>query len=146
MPTLREIRLLRPPVLLGAVAYLLAVCYLTLAPRFGVSGAFTPNFTPFASIFDLLFDSAATPYLMVKNLLGNVLLLAPLGALLHAGLRWTWLRALRGVAVVSLAIEIIQGLGLTDGRQANVDDLLLNVLGAGLAILLVRAWTNRDTR
>ena len=110
---------------------------LTLAPRFGVSGALTPNFTPLASIVDLLFDSAATPALMVKNIVGNILLLAPLGALLYAGLGWTWLRALGGVAVVSVFIEII---------QANVDDLLLNLLGAGIAIFTVRALVTSEAR
>lgn len=137
---------LRLPSLLAAGAYLLVVFCLTLAPRFGVSGALTPNFTPLASIVDLLFDSAATPALMVKNIVGNILLLAPLGALLYAGLGWTWLRALGGVAVVSVFIEIIQGLGLTDGRQANVDDLLLNLLGAGIAIFTVRALVTSEAR
>lgn len=39
---------------------------------------------------------------------------------------------------MSLFIEAVQGLGLTDGRQANVDDLLLNLAGAALAALGVR--------
>lgn len=124
--------------LVPALAYLLAVFYLTLAPRFGVSGALTPNFVPLASIFDLLFESAATPTLILKNLVGNLVLLAPLGVLLHVGFRWTEARTLASAAAVSLFIEVVQGLGLTDGRQANVDDLLLNLAGAALAVLGVR--------
>lgn len=145
-PTLNEIRLTRPPFRLAVAAYLLAVGYVTLVPRFGVSGPLSPNFIPFASIVDLLFNSEATPALMVKNLLGNVLLLAPLGVFLYAGLCWTWLRALRCVVGVSLSIEIIQGVGLTDGRQANVDDLLLNLVGACAGMFLVRAWVKHNTR
>jgi glycopeptide antibiotics resistance protein len=124
----------------AAGVYLLAVAYLTLAPRFGTSGALTPNFVPFASVIDLLFDSAATPAGMLKNLAGNLVLLAPLAAFIYLGLRWTVARTLGAVAAVSLFIEVVQGLGLTDGRQANVDDLLLNLAGAAMTLLaLLRA-------
>jgi glycopeptide antibiotics resistance protein len=130
--------------LLPVGVYLLAVAYLTLAPRFGTSGASTPNFVPFASIFDLLFDSAATPAGIVKNLVGNLVLLAPLAVFIYVGLRWTVTRTLGAVAVTSLLIELMQGLGLTDGRQANVDDLLLNLAGAALALLALRTASRSD--
>ena len=102
---------LRPPVLLVAALCSLALCLLTLTPRLGVTGALIPNIVPLAGIFDLLFDNAATPAQIVKNIAGNVLLLAPLGVLFHAGFCWTRRRSPGDVAVASLFIEVVEGLG-----------------------------------
>ena len=124
--------------LLPVGVYLLAVVYLTLAPRFGTSGSLTPNFVPVASIIELLVDSATTPAGVLKNLVGNLVLLVPLAAVIYVGLGWAVAKTLGAVAGTSLFIEVVQGLGLTDGRQANVDDLLLNLAGAALAVLALQ--------
>lgn len=53
-------------------------------------------------------------------------------------------KTLGAVAGTSLFIEVVQGLGLTDGRQANVDDLLLNLSGTMLAVLAIRhVWQSK---
>ncbi len=44
-------------------------------------------------------------------------------------------RAVGVCLATSVGIEAVQGLGLTDGRGPNVDDVLLNVVGAGLCLL-----------
>lgn len=106
-----------------------AVAYLTLAPRWGTSGALTSNFIPLLSIVELL-DGRASWQLVVKNLFGNLVLFVPLAAFLVLALEWAPKRVLVIAAKISIVIELVQGLGLTDGRQANIDDVLLNVGGA----------------
>jgi glycopeptide antibiotics resistance protein len=118
------------------LGYAVVIAMLTLTPRRGASGPLATNWTPFASLADLL-SGSTTHAAVVNNLLGNLLLFAPLALLLRLLLlqsaRWT----LAAVLLCSCGVELLQGLGLPDGRQADVDDVLLNVLGAGLALLLV---------
>jgi hypothetical protein len=45
---------------------------------------------------------------------------------------------LLAVLLGSALVEAVQGLGWPDGRQANIDDVLLNVAGAALALALLR--------
>ncbi len=69
------------------------------------------------------------PGLLVVNLLGNVLAFAPAGALAVPALRRGLLGGTLAGTAVSVVIEVVQ-LGL--GRVFDVDDLLLNALGAAL--------------
>jgi glycopeptide antibiotics resistance protein len=124
-------RPLRVAVWGGFAVYLVALAYVTLAPRWGTSGAIGANFVPFASIVDLL-SGTASRLLVAKNLLGNLALLMPLAAVLTLALSWMPKRVISVCLATSVGIEVVQGLGLTDGRGANVDDVLLNVLGAAL--------------
>ncbi|MFI6520497.1 VanZ family protein [Spirillospora sp. NPDC050679] len=78
---------------------------------------------------------------------GNLALLAPLGVLLP----WVSVR-LRGPlrlavigALVSLAIEVVQGL-VVMGRAFDIDDVILNTLGVVLAYLLVGRKVSRVMR
>jgi glycopeptide antibiotics resistance protein len=75
----------------------------------------------------------------IRQMVGNLLLLLPVGALGPIALPWLdrWWRVLLAAFAVSLAIELAQ-LRIPD-RAADVDDLLLNVAGAalGYAILSV---------
>jgi len=75
---------------------------------------------------------------------GNLALLAPLGILLPVVFK-----SLRGlirltllVALISLGIETVQGVLIT-GRTFDVDDIILNTIGATLAYLLVGRWVGR---
>jgi hypothetical protein len=75
---------------------------------------------------------------------GNLALLAPLGILLPVVFK-----RLRGlirltllVALISLGIETVQG-SLISGRTFDVDDIILNTIGAALAYLLVGRWGAR---
>lgn len=118
--------------LLVLVPYLLALAYVALWPRYGVSGAIQANWVPGESILEL-FARPAPARLVVRNLLGNFLLLTPLAVLLVAGLGRTRGCALSTCAATSLAIEVLQASGMLDGRGLNVDDVLLNVVGAAAA-------------
>ncbi len=115
-------------------AYLSLVLVATLTPMSAPRG--TVNLRPLATMTD---DLARGGEGLVVNFLGNVALLAPLGFLLTR-LRpsWATLARVAGVgAGFSLAIEVMQ---FAFGRRvADVDDVLLNTLGAALGYLAFRA-------
>ncbi len=70
----------------------------------------------------------------------NVILFIPFGALLMLGsLRMTWLRATAVVLMVSVGIELFQGVALP-GRTASLRDVLNNTLGGIIGALGVVAW------
>jgi glycopeptide antibiotics resistance protein len=76
----------------------------------------------------------------VRNARGNFLLFIPLGILLP--LVWRRLRFWRGIQIaiaLSVSIELLQYLSRAWGsyRTADVNDFILNVLGAGLGLGLV---------
>ena len=75
------------------------------------------------------------------QLLGNLLLLAPFGAL--APVRFAgfggWGRVLAGALAVTCGIEFLQDTVLT-GRVVSADDVLLNTAGAVLGAVLTRPW------
>lgn len=116
--------------------YAVVIALLTLTPRRGTSGALDPTVVPLESILDLL--QHATRRAIVTNLLGNLLLFAPLAVLLRLLITPSSWRALGMVAGASALIELVQATGIPSGRQANVDDVLLNVAGAAIGLLLLR--------
>lgn len=86
----------------------------------------------------LRFYLDAPPGAALRQLGGNLLLLAPLGVLLpvvSVALRGP-LRLLLVGALCSLAIEGVQG-AFVIGRAFDVDDVILNAAGVVLAYLLV---------
>ncbi|MGW2654011.1 VanZ family protein [Streptomyces sp. NPDC001478] len=130
------------------LAYLLLVGWLTLRPL-DVPWMTASNLQPFAGIkADLSLGPAAAARRIGKELL----LLAPLGVLLPlAGGRpaapaWSSLaRTVAAGALISLAIEL--GQTGVPGQVVDVDSLLLNTVGVGLAhVLVVPAWRARLRR
>lgn len=95
------------------------------------------NLIPFASIAGYLFtDSAATARFAFGNVVGNILVFAPLGAYLAVPTRRSLAKNMLIIVAVSVAVEIIQGvfaLGASD-----IDDVILNGLGGLLGILVYR--------
>jgi glycopeptide antibiotics resistance protein len=98
-----------------------------------------PQLVPFAGIVG---DLADAPVEVLAELFGNVLLFAPFGFLLPLlvpALR-RWWRVLAAGVGVSLCIELYQ-LAWPGVREASVNDVLLNALGAlaGFAALRLTA-------
>ena len=106
------------------------------------------NPVPFQTIrrFSRLLRPPVRPYLVriaLRNLLGNVVLFIPLGYFLPEicnSLRKFWLTFL-SVAVIITTIELTQLLCMVG--TCDIDDLLLNLLGASLGYGLYRL-TRRD--
>ena len=127
---------------LAALVYVAALAVATLLPihwTLGLtkwSGDYRPQLVPFDGILSRFEDSTLET---LAELFGNVLLFAPFGFLLPllvpAMRRW-W-RVVAVGAGVSLAIELYQ-LAWPGVRNASVDDVLLNALGALLGFAALR--------
>ena len=134
--------------LLTFVVYLASVAAATLTPnrssRLRAEGTGGIELRP--RLASLTCSSASLPKdprargFCVRNARGNALLFVPLGILLP--LIWRRLRFWRGVqigAALSLGIELVQYLSSAWGsyRAADVNDFILNVVGASLGLGLV---------
>lgn len=130
------------------LAHLLLVGWLTLRPL-DVPWMTAANFQPFAGIKA---DLSLGPVGAIRCIGKELLLLAPLGVLLPmAGGRllvspWSSLaRTVAAGALISLAIEM--GQTGVPGQVVDVDSLILNTVGVGLAhALIVPAWRARQRR
>lgn len=112
-------------------AWLLGGLFITLLPAHPAPGQVVEdNFIPFRTIAIYLGNPESGFW--VRQAVGNLLFLLPLGLLGPIALPRLdrWWRVLLVAAALSLAIEIAQ-LWIPD-RAFDVDDLLLNVLGAAL--------------
>lgn len=138
----------REILLLTFVVYLSGLAAVTLVPnhssRYRAEVTVGIDLRP--SLASLTCSSAFLPSgstantFCVRNARGNVLLFFPLGFLLP--LVWRHLRFRRGIEIAiatSVGIELVQYLSRTWGinRTADVNDVLLNVLGACLGLALV---------
>jgi glycopeptide antibiotics resistance protein len=96
-----------------------------------------PNFVPLRTL--AIYVANTDSVFWMGQLVGNLLLLLPVGLLGPIALPAMngWLRVLLVALVLSLAIEAAQL--VVPNRMADVDDVLLNVIGAllGYAILSV---------
>lgn len=80
------------------------------------------------------------------NIAGNVVLFSPVAYFLRLGWRCNSLIVMALCAGMSLAIELVQH---QTGRSADIDDLILNTVGALLgllAALCVEHWSSRRVR
>ena len=115
------------------IIYLLAIIYLLClfhVVTFQDSNYGTSNFTPFKEIFRYNFGSK----LFIKNIVGNVLLYMPFGLFVSAYLDNKKIFPIFILALISsVSIEFVQ---LAIGRVFDVDDIILNVLGATFGALL----------
>ena len=138
----------REILLLTFVLYLSALAAVTLSPnrssRLLAAGAGGIEVRPrvaslICSAANLPAGSTAQAF-CVHNARGNVMLFFPLGILLS--LVWPRLRFWRGIQIavaLSVGIELLQYLSSAWGsyRAADVNDVILNVLGAGAGLALV---------
>jgi glycopeptide antibiotics resistance protein len=141
----------REAALLALLLYALALASLTILPlRLDESQEFALNLVPTRSIQRCIAQTMGEPDDLVTyctaDLVGNILLFIPFGLLVpfvYTGLKSLW-RVLAAAAGISAGIEMIQLVGTLMGaaRSTDVDDVLLNVFGAGagyLVFLFLRA-------
>jgi len=133
--------------LLTFVLYLCGLASATLAPNHGsraraeatMGMQLRPNLASLTCSAATLPKGSNARFFCLYNAKGNVLLFVPLGILLR--LVWRRLRFWRGIQIaiaVSVAIELLQYISRAWGsyRLADINDVVLNVLGAclGLAV------------
>jgi glycopeptide antibiotics resistance protein len=118
--------------------WLIGGLVLTLQPAHPLPGQVVDdNLVPFRTL--AIYMANVGSWFWIRNLLGNLALLLPLGLLgpiaLPALDRW-WRIALVAL-VYSTAIELIQ-LAVPD-RSADIDDVIVNVTGAALGWMIYRS-------
>ncbi len=137
----------REILLLTFVVYLSGLATATLIPnhnsRVAAEAAMGIDLRP--NLASLTCSSATLPRgstaraFCVHNAKGNVMLFFPLGILIP--LVWRRLSFWRGVQIaiaVSVSIELVQYLSMAwSNRAADVNDVILNVLGASLGLAIV---------
>ena len=134
----------REILLLTVVVYLLCLATLTLTTNRSsrLRAETTAGIELHPNLASLTCSSAMLPkapnarMFCVQNAAGNVLLFFPLGILLP--LVWRHLRFWRGIQIaigLSISIELVQY--LSSYRSADVNDVILNVLGVCLGLVLV---------
>ena len=129
------------------ILYLVVVAAATIVPLqpIAVSGVGSLSFVPGRSTIGCYLQMKGTPVEVVicsMQLVGNVILFVPMGLLLP----FVWSKSIssRGIVasalVVSVTIEVIQYLQRFMGmkRSADVDDVILNVVGALIGYLLIK--------
>lgn len=138
----------REILLLTFVVYLAALAAATLTPnrssRLRAQGTggieLRPNRASLTCSAATLPEGSTARAFCVRNARGNVMLFFPLGILLP--LVWRRLRFWKGMQIaiaISSGIELVQYLSSAWGsyRSADVNDLVLNVLGASLGLAIV---------
>ena len=134
----------REILLLTGVVYLLCLVTLTLTANRGsrLRAESTAGIELQPNLASLTCSSASLPrapnarMFCLQNAAGNVLLFFPLGIFLP--LVWKHLRFWRGIQIaiaLSISIELVQY--LSSSRSADVNDVILNGLGASLGLVLV---------
>lgn len=125
----------RRAALLVLLAYLAIVLVATLIPT--RREPLEPILVPLSGVMRA-FDEGGLVYGFLQAV-GNVVLFMPVGLLLPSVVPGAGLRTVLLVGLtLSLGIEITQWL-MGVGRQADIDDVWLNVAGAGIGYLLRRS-------
>lgn len=130
---------------LGAllIIYLTIVLKITLFPipiDYDYANNQLNNFVPFASIYSLISEGTYA----LKNILGNIVLFIPLGMIITL-LNYKKLAFYKPILygfIMSVTIEFLQFfIGLIIGfmyRSVDIDDVILNTLGAVFGFLIIK--------
>ena len=119
---------------LALVAVVAMILWLTMGLAFGDAGGTGLNVTPFEEIRRALNNGGSGRL----NLLGNIAMFVPVGALVAWILpRCRVVLATAVGALFSVAIEVTQ---LSLGRVGDVDDVILNTTGALIGAVLAVVW------
>lgn len=127
---------------LGFVIYVAAMLWLLFGQRWGAALYRSVNLRPFVTLrlyWKLLYSP--NEYLArhaVINLAGNVVMFIPLGFFLPylAPKLRTWYKTLGFTVVLILLVEAVQY--LTRLGSCDIDDLILNIVGAFIGYILWR--------
>lgn len=134
----RPRQLLHVALIIVLVAYMGAVCGMTLSPTIAspYDGQPNSNLLPLVDLYKSVTTHGATD-IALSNVLGNVALFIPLGFLALARWRTHPVAALACCTGFSLAIELGQRFAVT-GRALDVNDIVFNATGTLLGFAVLR--------
>lgn len=122
------------------IIYLIVMCYILFFMEWrsrSTNGEIRYNAVPFREIKRYLRLISSMPYIALMNLLGNILIFMPFGALVTFFRREKCFIVLRVTVVscaLSCAIEILQL--VTRVGSCDIDDVILNTIGGFLGSLV----------
>ncbi len=136
------------------VAYATTLVVLTLLPLQNGRGSAEPNLVPFRSILQCISQTLSDPNDLLTHctadFVANIVLLFPFGLLapLFPSRPTSARQILLAAALISAGIEFIQLLERAVGgaRSPDIDDVILNVLGAWAGYLTYRIIFLRQAR
>ncbi|WP_051317000.1 VanZ family protein [Ectobacillus panaciterrae] len=137
----KRIRFFKPIMLYFSLLYLVLLGAMLFA-REPEAGNVKDNYVPFHTIM-LYLNNNVAPLYIITNLLGNIVLFIPVGAFLCYILRNKYVAAIFAILCIS-GIEIAQQHN-TIG-SFDVDDILLNFLGACIGIICCSAILKRKAK
>ncbi|MFC5012442.1 VanZ family protein [Nocardioides plantarum] len=124
----------RAAVALAMAVYVAGVVANTVFPIYTDKPASSPRWSDFVSVTPLAGYE-------VVDAVTNVVVFVPVGLLVSLAVpRWSRARALAAAVAVSLSIEVTQYVTahlLGGGHVADVNDLIFNVVGAAVGLLLL---------
>lgn len=133
----------RALVVVGLCAYLAVLWQVVLTPGGGADGPQpASNLVPFASLLEQLDGNAPLKH-RVYFLAGNLLMFTPPVVLTWIG--WPRVRlgaVLLATVLTSGTIEVTQHVAIT-GRAGDIDDVILNTVGAAAATLLLTTFSRK---
>ena len=150
----KKISISRELLVMAFVIYCLAVIRVTIfslhpSAGYGQSGTPSVNIIPFTEMFRGFHPNHFSLGYMIRhlesNLIGNILLLLPLGFFLPT--LWSKFRSFKRTVLIgilgSLSIEtaqyILAYLGLSSGRASDIDDVILNSIGVIIGYMVFQA-------
>lgn len=99
-------------------------------------GAWNINLIPLKTIYSQLSRIKIIPYIVIKNLTGNIIMFVPLGFLLpmvYANMRRFYKTFFAGLSYV-LAVEFIQLICMIG--YFDIDDIILNIIGISFGYII----------
>lgn len=149
----KNISIRRELLVMAFVIYCLAVIRVTIfslypSSSYGQGGTPSVNIIPFTEMFRGFHPNHFTFGYMIRhlesNLIGNILLLLPLGFFLPT--LWRKFRSFKRTVLIgilsSLSIEtaqyILAYLGLSSGRASDIDDVILNSIGVIIGYMVFK--------
>lgn len=121
------------------LSVIIAICFFPIKFSGTLPEPAMNNFIPFKSIFDSVKDVFTGSTYGLFSVLGNFVMLMPLGVFFHFYIKDKKMRLL-GVFLFSVSIETIQFIiGMLIGynyRSIDIDDVILNTAGGIIAVVL----------
>lgn len=121
---------------------IIAILLITVFPRYiGFPGPRVLNIMPLIGMYDIMFHSVDI-FVPIRNIGFNILLFVPFGFFLSSRKSLFHHVTMKVIVVqgilFSVSIEAVQYIIFPSGRSADIDDVILNVVGTYLGYLVFK--------